>query len=153
MTDRDEETERQTSDWRWQYVIVSRYGPLGLVLLGLGMIVYAMAGDESDAVTITQLTLGFVSFVAGVVLPRIEGEFSARGQGVTGKLLSITQIESRRFVAKGPVLALDSRQSVADQDSGIMFGDAWDELEANGFRVVDSAAGHRSLERMIVAVH
>jgi hypothetical protein len=141
---------RQDSDGpsailRWQYAVVWRYGPLGLVLLGLAMIVYAMVDDKSDAVTISLLTLGFVSVLAGIVLPRIEGEFSASGQGVTGKLLSVTQLDSRRYVAVGPALASDSKEPIADQDTRITVGDVWDELEAHGFRVIDAATGQRLL--------
>jgi hypothetical protein len=130
---------------RWQYAIVWRYGPLGLVLLGLAMIAYAMAADRSDATTVSLLTLGLVSVVAGVVLPRIEGEFSASGQGVAGKLLSVTQLDPGRFVVEGPALASDSKEPIAYQDSNITIGDVWDELEAHGFRVIDAAAGQRFL--------
>lgn len=127
---------------RWQYTVVWRYGPLGLVLLGLSMIGYAMAADRSDAVIVSLLTLGLVSAVAGVVLPRIEGEFSASGQGVAGKLLSVTQLDTDLFVVKGPALAAHSRESIADQDRPIMFGDVWDELDANGFHIIDAASGN-----------
>ena len=73
---------------RWQYSVVWRYGPLALVLLGTAMVVYAMAGTRSDAVDIALLTLGLVAFVAGVVLPRIEGDFGATCQGAMPRSLS-----------------------------------------------------------------
>jgi hypothetical protein len=111
------------------------------VLLDLAMIGYAMATNRSDAVTVGLLTLGLVSVVAGVVLPRIEGEFSASGQGVAGKLLSVTQLDTQ-FVVKGPALAADSKKSVTDQDRPIMFGDVWDELDAHGFHIIDAASGN-----------
>src|SRR5262245_48389432 len=91
---RQEHDGQHPASPRWQYAVVWRYGPLGLVLLGLAMIAYAMAAERSDAATVSLLTLGLVSVVAGVVLPRIEGEVSAGGQGVAGKLLSVTPLFS-----------------------------------------------------------
>jgi hypothetical protein len=119
---------------------------LGLVVLGLAMIGYAMVADRSDAVTVSLLTLGLVSVVAGVVLPRIEGEFSASGQGVAGKLLSVRQLDTDLFVVKGPALATDNKESIADQDHLIMFGDVWDELDTNGFQIIDAASGNYTVE-------
>jgi len=109
------------------------------------MVVFAMVVSRSDTVDVAFLTLGVVAVVAGVVLPRIEGDFGATSQGVTGKLLSVTQLDSGRFIIEGPAFASDQASEV-DAGGRIMIGDVWDALDASGFREIEGAVGSRVVQ-------
>ena len=62
---------------RWEYRILWRYGPLGLVVAGAALLAIGASGLCATAVSVTLLPIGLVCLVAGVVLPRIEGNFTA----------------------------------------------------------------------------
>ena len=62
-----------------------RYGALLLVVVGLAAMAVAISGAVETAVSVALLPIGFVSLVAGVVLPRIEGRFSARTERIVGR--------------------------------------------------------------------
>ncbi len=60
-------------DPRWEYRILWRYGPLGLVVAGAALLAIGASGLCATAVSVTLLPIGLVCLLAGVVLPRIEG--------------------------------------------------------------------------------
>ena len=51
-------------------------------MLGVGI-----SGVAGVPISVALLPLGLVSLIAGVVLPRIEGKFTASGSGVSADLL------------------------------------------------------------------
>lgn len=128
---------------RWQYVIVWRYGPLGLIVLGLGMLGYGASGHPSAPVSLSLIPLGFASVVAGVVLPRIERRFAAGARGVAAELLAVHELDPPTYTASGLALAPPGAQGQAAQ---IKLGDVWDALESAGFRPGQAAMGKRFLE-------
>jgi len=68
-------------------VILWRYGALGLAVTGLAMLGVGISGVAGVPISVALLPLGLVSLIAGVVLPRIEGKFTASGSGVSADLL------------------------------------------------------------------
>jgi hypothetical protein len=142
---------------RWQYVILWRYGGLGLAVVGLVMMGLGASGIPGVPISLALLTLGFVSLIAGVVLPRIEGKFSAGSGGVTAELLAVHKLDSLTFTASAPALAAGELNPLVDGDTAtaiehaeidkrITLGDVWDALEQAGFHVTQGATGKRLLE-------
>ena len=74
MEGRDEYT------WR-EHELVDRFGPLGLVVLGVVLIAFGLAGGHYGLVA-----LGFAALLSGVVLPRVEGLLKAGPSGVEANL-------------------------------------------------------------------
>lgn len=135
---------RKADPARWQYVVLWRYGPLGLIVVGLGMLAYGASGHPSVPVSLSLLPLGFVSIVAGVVLPRIEGRFAAGTSGVSADLPAVHELDPPTYTASGPALAPPPAQQ--GQAAQIKLGDVWDALEGAGFRPGQAATGKRFLE-------
>jgi hypothetical protein len=135
---------------RWQYLILWRYGGLCLVLVGLAMMGIGASGIQGVPISMALLSLGFVSLIAGVVLPRIEGKFSAGRGGVAGELMAVHKMDTLVFTASAPALAVavsDAHIPVDGQTTDrITLGDVWDALEQAGFRVTQAATGKRLLE-------
>jgi hypothetical protein len=74
---------------RWEYRLGWRYGPLLVIVVGLGLLATGLAGASSAAISTTSLPLGFASIVSGAVLPRIDDKFKATARGeVSGQLLA-----------------------------------------------------------------
>lgn len=113
---------------RWQYVILWRYGALGLAVVGLAMMGCGASGLSGTPISLSLITLGFACLITGVVLPRIEGKFTAGTSGVTAELLAVHQLDSLTLVAP------QERQP-------IKLGDVRDALEAAGFRVKEGSNG------------
>lgn len=141
---------------RWQYVILWRYGGLGLASTGLAMIGYGASGAAGAAISVTLITLGFAALIAGVVLPRIDGKFSAGSTGVTAELLAVHKLDAPTFTTSAPALAAGTLVAVSDTDTArgedreamplpITLGDVWDALENAGFQVTAAALGKRLL--------
>lgn len=109
-------------------------------------------GVTSAPVDETLITLGFLSLVAGVVLPRIEGTFAAGPTGVSGAMRGVQDLDPGRYLITGPAVASNVRTSRADgeaeTDGGelsaprITIGDVWDALEAAGVHADGAGIGH-----------
>ena len=133
----------ENEDPRWQYMILWRYGALLLVATGLLTMGFGAAGVCGTAISVTLLPIGFVSLVAGVVLPRIEGKFTAGPSGLTAEMLAVHELDQPRYVLSGPALAIrtadtgDGRAAGMDRAAEpdvqrITIGDVWDALDARG---------------------
>jgi hypothetical protein len=133
---------------RWQYLYLWRYGPLVLVVMGFLMILNAMLADRSDAVIIAWLTLGLISVITGVILPRAEGDFRATSTGVAGSLLRVTELDvgTADFAVSGPAIASAGLVERDDRAESILIGDVWEKLLRNNFEVVEGMLGSRALQ-------
>src|SRR6266571_5650932 len=78
---------------RWEYKILWRYGALLLTAVGLLAMGFGAAGVCGTAISVTLLPLGFICLVAGVVLPRIEGKFTAGPSGLSAEILAVHQLD------------------------------------------------------------
>jgi hypothetical protein len=95
MQGAQEETPEVPKPYRW----MSRYGPVLLCVVGVGMVLGGMLLDRADAVLITLIVMGVGSLVAGVLLPRIKGPVEVGTQGVKAAVESVTAIDAIRTVA------------------------------------------------------
>jgi hypothetical protein len=140
-------------DPRWEYKILWRYGPLLLVAAGLLAMGFGAAGVSSTAISLTLLPIGFVCLVAGIVLPRIEGKFTASPSGLSAEMRAVHELDQPRYVASGPVIAIEAADTadVSRADAGeptepaarrITIGDVWDALDAAGLRPDGAGLGH-----------
>jgi hypothetical protein len=140
-------------DPRWQYMILWRYGALILVVAGLLAMGFGAAGACGTTISLSLLPIGFVGLVAGVVLPRIEGRFTAGPSGLTAEMLAVHKLDQPRYVLSGPALAADTEHAADVDNAGtygaavpdterITIGDVWDALDARGLRADQGAAGH-----------
>jgi hypothetical protein len=130
-------------------MILWRYGALLLVATGLLTMGFGAAGVCGTAISVALLPIGFVCLVAGVVLPRIEGKFTAGPSGLTAEMLAVNELDQPRYVISGPALATDT----ADTGPGaggaaepvsqrITIGDVWDAVDARGLRPDGVGMGH-----------
>jgi len=134
---------------RWEYRILWRYGALFLVVVGLLAMGFGASGLAGTAISLTLIPIGFVCLVAGVVLPRIEGKFTAGPSGLTAEMMAVHLLDQPRFVASGPALASDPTAGAelprgvgSDEGGGqITFGDVWDALDTGGHVLKFQAAG------------
>ncbi len=133
---------QKSAEPRWEYKLLWRYGALLLVGVGLAAMVVGAAGVCETAISLTLLPLGFVSLVAGVVLPRIEGSFTAGPSGVSAEVLAVHRLDQARYVVSGPALWADeSLAAPAAEAPQITLGDVWDALDAAGLRPGQGALG------------
>jgi hypothetical protein len=113
---------------------------------------FGAAGVCGTPISLTLLPLGFVSLVAGVVLPRIEGKFTAGPSGVSAEVMAVHRLDQARYVISGPALAADeSLPSVPGEvepatepeppQSRVTLGDVWDALDAAGLHPSQGALG------------
>lgn len=130
---------------RWEYKILWRYGALLLAGVGLLAMAVGATGVCGTPISLTLLPLGFVSLVTGVVLPRIEGKFTAGPSGVSAEVMAVHRLDQARYVISGPALAelpsSGAATPAAEPGSRITLGDAWDALDAAGMRPVQGALG------------
>jgi hypothetical protein len=130
---------------RWEYRILWRYGALLLAAVGLLAMGFGAAGVCGTAISVTLLPLGFISLVAGMVLPRIEGKFTAGPSGLSAEMLAVHLLDRPSYVVSGPALAseqpdgaaageLEMGAETSPADERIKLGDVWDALDAAGFR-------------------
>jgi hypothetical protein len=125
---------------RWQYVILWRYGALILVLIGLAMLGVGASGVQGEPISMTLISLGFASTVGGVVLPRIEGKFTAGRGLVAADLLAVHKLDQVSMTTSAPAVLLREVQTpaglaaieAAQPPGAITLGDAWDALDAAG---------------------
>ena len=124
---------------RWEYKILWRYGALFLIVLGVIAMGFGAAGVSGTAISVTLLPIGLVLVVAGVVLPRIEGKFTAGPSGLSADMLAVHLLDQPRFVASGPALAAERPAgellpgaAAENPGSQITFGDVWDALDTGG---------------------
>ena len=132
---------------RWEYVILWRYGALLLVVVGLLMIGFGASGLCGTAIGESLLPIGFVSLVAGVVLPRIEGRFSAGPTGLSAEMLAVHRLDRTRYVVSGPAFApeVSDQADAGDADAALVgptIGDVWDAIDAAGLRADGAGMGH-----------
>lgn len=138
---------------RWQYVILWRYGALGLAIVGLIMMGIGASGLSGVPISLALLTLGFACLIAGVVLPRIEGKFTAGTSGVSAELLPVHKLDSVTYTVSAPAVATVEVDAVVGEETAtalaeeqVKLGDVWDALEGAGFHVTQAATGKRLLE-------
>lgn len=148
MNDRENEGQEHP---RWQYGVLWRYGALVLVVVGLLAMGFGAANFTGAPVSVTLLPIGFVSLIAGVVLPRIEGKFTAGPTGLSAEMLAVHELDRPRFSISGPAFASDARGDEEDSEAEarhepcgprITIGDVWDALEAAGIRADGVGLGH-----------
>jgi hypothetical protein len=60
------------------------------------------SGVVATAISVTLLPIALVLILAGVVLPRIEGTFTAGPQGITGTLLGMRDLDT--YTVTGPAV-------------------------------------------------
>lgn len=134
---------------RWEYKILWRYGALLLAGVGLLAMAFGATGVCGTPISLTLLPLGFVSLVAGVVLPRIEGKFTAGPSGVSAEVMAVHRLDQARYVISGPALAPDERlppvageaePATGPQDRTTL-GDIWDALDAADIHPSQGALG------------
>jgi hypothetical protein len=141
-------------DPRWEYRLLWRYGPISLVAVGAALLAIGLSGLCATAVSVTVLPIGLVCLLAGVVLPRIEGAFTAGPQGITATLLAAHKIDACYTVTGPAVEAVELLAPVQDQvllapgqpDGPVLLGDVWDALDKKvnvpgGFRSLGAACG------------
>jgi hypothetical protein len=142
---------------RWQYVILWRYGALGLAMTGVAMIGVGASGVAGVPISLALLPLGFASLIAGVILPRIEGKFTAGSSGVSAELLAVHKLDILSFTASAPALATADGHGQLDGDEtgditpgltaeAIKLGDVWEALELAGFQVTQAGMSKAFLE-------
>jgi hypothetical protein len=140
-------------DPRWEYKVLWRYGALLLVAVGLLAMGFGAAGVSSTAIGVTLLPIGFVCLVAGVVLPRIEGKFTAGPSGLSAEMLAVHALDQPRYVLSGPAMAIEAPEgdevgkavtegSPESARQRITIGDVWDALDAAGLRPDAAGMGH-----------
>lgn len=140
-------------DPRWQYKILWRYGALLLVVTGLLAMAFGAAGVRSTAISVALMPIGFVCLVAGVVLPRIEGKFTAGPSGLSAEMLAVHELDQPRYVLSGPALAPETGDTGDAGGAGtgrgaepdaqrITIGDVWDALDVAGLRPDSAGMGH-----------
>ena len=128
-----------------------------MAVVGLAMMGFGASGLSGVPISLALLPLGFACLIAGVVLPRIDGKFTAGTGGVSGELLSVQKLDSMTYTASAPALASDQADAVVHGERAtsteggqtterIKLGDVWDALEEAGFRVTQAATGKRLLE-------
>lgn len=127
-------------DQPWQYRVLLHYGALLLAIVGLLAMGFGAAGIVGTVISAVLLPIGFICLVAGVVLPRIEGSFTAGPSGLSANLRPI----SPRYTASGP--ALEVGAGVTATADPITLGDVWDALAAAGFRPYAAGMGHAYLQ-------
>ncbi len=105
------------------------------------------------AISVTLLPLGFICLVAGVVLPRIEGKFTAGPSGLSAEILAVHRLDRASYVVSGPALAVERSEGVVagELESGavaapaierVTLGDVWDALDAADLRPDGVGMGH-----------
>lgn len=141
--------QRRHEDPRWQYMILWRYGALLLVATGLLTMGFGAAGVCGTAISVTLLPIGFVCLVAGVVLPRIEGRFTAGPSGLTAEMLAVHELDQPRYVISGPALASETAGAgtgtggASEPDAQrITIGDVWEALDKRGLYPDAVGLGH-----------
>ena len=108
---------------------------------------FGAAGICGTAISLTLLPLGFISLVAGVVLPRIEGKFTAGPSGLSADVMAVHMLDRQRYVATGPAVAtgqLVNGEPAANRGQApdrITLGDVWDAIDAAGLRPETAAMG------------
>jgi hypothetical protein len=120
---------------QWQFEYLWRYGALVLLVLGLALLGIGISGIQGEAISVTLIPLGLGSVVAGVILPRTEGNFRIGSGGVAGNLRSIHDLDftiSEPAVELREVKVAEGISAVeAVQPAGaITLGDVWDALDA-----------------------
>ncbi len=137
---------------RWEYRILWRYGALLLAGVGLLAMGFGAAGVCGTPISLTLLPLGFVSLVAGVVLPRIEGKFTAGPSGLSAEVIAVHRLDQARYVLSGPALAADESLLSGTSEvepatepeqpqNRVTLGDVWDALDAAGLHPSQGALG------------
>ena len=101
----------------------------------------AATGVCGTAISVTLLPIGFVSLVAGVVLPRIEGKFTAGPSGLSAEVMAVHRLDQARWVASGPALAPEGSSLTTAEEPQITLGDVWDALDAAGLAPTQGALG------------
>jgi hypothetical protein len=111
---------------------------VGLLAMGFGA-----ASIRGTSISVTLLTLGFICLLAGVVLPRIEGKFTAGPSGLSADIAAVHLLD-RRYIVSGPELAVEQVDGVVAGElqvgveaalaaKRVALGDVWDALDAAGF--------------------
>jgi hypothetical protein len=146
---------------RWQYAVLWRYGALLLAAVGLLAMGFGAADVSGASISVTLMTLGFICLISGVVLPRIEGKFTAGPSGLSAQMLAVHKLDMYRYIASGPVTGVIRHLADSDAAAGsdmeteptkypgdayVTVGDVWDALDAAGFRVAEAAAGTAFLQ-------
>ena len=148
----DDASEPRSREPRWQYVVLWRYGSISLWLVGLTLLGLGIANVSGTAISVTLLPLGFILLIAGVILPRIEGKFTASPSGLSAEMLPVHALDPRTYVISGTAvatvegrLALEGAEgeSIVEQ---IKLGDVHDALVAAGFQLKGAFTGKQLLE-------
>lgn len=135
-------TEHEGRETRWEYKIIFRYGALLLIVVGLLAMGFGASGLCTTATSATLIPLGFVSLIAGVVLPRIEGKLTVGPSKISADIVGIRTLDQLSVSTSAPAVVLSEVQTregvraiVAAQEPGaVTLGDVWDALDAAGVK-------------------
>jgi hypothetical protein len=135
-------TDRESREARWEYKIAWRYGPLLLIVVGLLAMGFGASGLCNTATSATLIPIGFISLVAGVVLPRIEGKLTVGPSRISADILGVSTLDQLSVSTSAPAVLLrevQTREGVhaieaAQQAGAVTLGDVWDALDAAGVK-------------------
>jgi hypothetical protein len=99
------------------YLRVSRLGPLALCALGLGMVLYAMFVHRPTTLLITSMILGIGTFIAGVVLPRVEGDVEVGTRGMKAGVVSARAFEGAMKLAVAATAETVAENTIPDEQA------------------------------------
>jgi len=147
--------EREDPDTRWEYKIIWRYGALLLLAVGLLAMGFGASGLCSTAISAILVPIGFISLVAGVVLPRIEGKLTVGPSQISADILGIRTLDQLSVSTSAPAVVLREVQThdglvaieTTQPPGAITLGDVWDALDVAG---VSPASGAEILNNQAV---
>lgn len=134
--------ERRDREARWEYRVTWRYGALLLITVGLLAMGFGASGLCTTATSAALVPIGFISLVAGVVLPRIDGNLTVGPSRISADIVGVSTLDQLSVSTSAPAVVLrevETREGVvaieAAQSSGaITLGDVWDALDAAGVK-------------------
>jgi hypothetical protein len=83
----------------WHHRVIVRYGPLGLIVLGLGLLATSVVTHRSDATEVGYITLGTILVLSGALIARFRGLVEVGTTGVKGSLVDINALDPYAFVS------------------------------------------------------
>jgi hypothetical protein len=111
---------------RWQYSVAWRYGHFLLAIVGLALIAVGVSGITSTVVAVTALPLGMILLIAGAVLPRLKGPFTAGPTGIGADMLPLHEVDRFSAFLRIPAVAPDAPAG----KHPVRLGDVWEALDA-----------------------
>lgn len=128
---------------RWEYTTIWRYGALLLIGVGLLAMGFGASGLTGTAMSAILVPIGFVSLVAGVVLPRIEGKLTVGPSQISAQIIRVDTLDQVLLTTSEPAVVLREVETasgrlaieITQPPGSITIGDVWDALIAAGVRI------------------